>query len=154
MLFGDDAPSTDFGEVLTSMETKGLAQKSFEDSIDEARKRFEDIFAKLPHSGKDVVLLLEATIDDMWEQGWSAEEESLDMFVTDFGCVLTWSLLHEYKGIPAFRSQTELNHASIMWSDLGVEVFPFHKMLKRLSVREGESLNHFWESVRGRLTLT
>ena len=45
-----------------------------------------------------------------------------------------------------FRSESDLNHVSLWWSEQAVEAFPFHKMYKRLTSREGESVSFF---VRG-----
>ena len=46
-------------------------------------------------------------------------------------------------GQAIFRSRTDLSHASLWWPEKRVEVFPFHKMYRRLVDRDGESLVFF-----------
>jgi len=87
--------------------------------------------------------MLESIITEMWVNGWNPEESDFNLFSTDFGLVLTKTILDIFKGNLIFRSEGDLSHFSIWWPEKQVEVFPFHKVQKRLYEQNGESLDYF-----------
>jgi hypothetical protein len=54
-------------------------------------------------------------------------------------------------GDPVFRSKTDLSHASLWWPKQRLEVFPLHKMYRRFTDQDGESLVFFVDSLHRRV---
>jgi hypothetical protein len=79
----------------------------------------------------------------MWTEGWQPERSDINLFATDFGCVLTKAIEQTLDGMLVFRSSSDLSHLSVWWPQAQVEAFPFHKTYKRLLSEEGESLGFF-----------
>jgi hypothetical protein len=89
---------------------------------------------------------LDRVLSGMWDTGWDPHTGNLALFAADFGFVLLAALRTQLGGTLIVRSETELNHLSLWWPSAMIEAFPFHRVLKTLRSREGESVDFF---VRG-----
>ena len=133
-----------FGEVLPDSP----------DRLDRFRKLADNALIRIQEGFVSDSLLLNIqpeTLDDlvqqMWAEGWDPESGDVNFFVTDFGLVLTQMLQELVGGQLVFRSENDLNHISLYWPDRSLEVFPFHKSFKCLTVKEGESFRLFVQGV-------
>jgi len=132
-----------FGNLIPSTQER---IESFDREANLALARIEEGF-EVKFSKKDIAAKLEQIIIGMWDEGWNPEQNDVNLFVTDFGLLLTKAITKEYGGELTFRSDTDLNHLSIWWDDCGVEAFPFHKVYKRLMINEGESIKFFTDGL-------
>lgn len=140
---GGEGPSTDFGAALPDKQ----GESAFEEVAAQARARFQEVFGHDPSAASD----LETTISEMWREGWSPGDGELDLFVRDFGTLLVSMLRTLAPSRIVLRSQTDLSHASLWFPQHAFEVFPFHKVYKRLTRRDGESLSYFHSALAERL---
>lgn len=139
-LKGQEVPFEGFGDILPdSLTTKNLLQ----DQIRRAGERVEKGFGLELDDPKKLLVELEKTIDEMWEEGWEPNKGDINLFATDFGLLITKTIRDIFGGKYIFRSENDLTHLSIFWAEKGMEVFPFHKVYKRLIKRSGESLVDF-----------
>lgn len=142
-LEGQAEPFAGFGQPLAGP----ALGRDFESLVGQAWMRVNDGLWPSPPSFEDVPLMLDATISEMWETGWDPEAGDLNLFVRDFGAVLTASVRHMWGGELVFRSTYDVSHLSVWWPEARFEAFSFHKVLKALHQREGESLTLFARGV-------
>jgi hypothetical protein len=119
----------------------------FEEVVSQAAARVVDIFAVDVPANLDGAAELERIVIEMWDDGWNPDEGEVSLFVRDFGALLVRSILGELNGVPVFRSPTDLSHMSVWWPDLKVETFPFHRMYKRMTHADGESITYYISSL-------
>lgn len=94
---------------------------------------------------------IDAIIEEMWNDGWTPNAHSVELFARDFG-LLTCMLLHDnLSGELVSRGSDAILHLSVWWPTAGLEAFPSHVAAKALLDRaSGASLTSF---VRGITTL-
>jgi hypothetical protein len=112
-----------------------------------AESQITEVFGVRLGVGGDGVDGLDRIIASMWDTGWSPESGDLNLFSTEFGVIFAVALLELHCAIPVFRSQRVLDHMSVWLPSNGLEVFPFHKALKCLRDRVGESMGQLYRSV-------
>jgi hypothetical protein len=145
LLKGQNSPYEGFGDVLPDqVENKELIDRL----TSEAAERIKEGFGIELSDTNQAVTEIENTIAEMWQEGWNPDEGNVNLFATDFGLVLVELIQQLYAGKTVFRSTSELNHLSIWWSEKGVEVFPFHKAYKRLTLESGENLSSFVQGLK------
>jgi hypothetical protein len=140
-------PFVGFGPTLPS---QGI-QWDFQKVVNEARHRVRDTFQVTDVAGRPGVEKIERVIGEMWDEGWSPEQGDTNLFTRDFGCLLMMCLTDALGGEQIFRSTTDLSHASIFWREQKLEAFPFHRVYKRLSNREGDSLVFFFDGLTAKV---
>lgn len=140
-LTGLSAPFEGFGPVLDRSQDR---TDEFCRVVAEARRRIRDVFSvAISDSPAEIADQLDILADSMWDDGWDPSTGDVNLFATDFGLVLTAAMIKTGGGSLVFRSESDLSHVSVWYQDRGVEAFPFHKVFKRLSSREGESIASF-----------
>jgi hypothetical protein len=140
-------PYSGFGPIVGDEETK----RRFSRVVADASARISETFEVSPSADQAGVETLEELVSGMWREGWDPETADVNLFVRDLGS-LFMSIIQDIAGGEAvFRSQTDLSHASLWWPDKRLEVFPFHKMYRRLLERDGESLAFFVKGLTKRL---
>ena len=142
LLKDNNTPTSVFGETFIEQKEE---KKNLQLIIEEAERRFTEMF--LGNKKEITISFLEQTIQRMWNEGWNPQKGNINLFATDFGAILTSMLLKKLKGKLVFRSKTDLNNLSIWWEKNKIEVFPFHKMLKRLSSQEGDDIEYFFNQI-------
>jgi hypothetical protein len=145
VLTGQAEPYVGFGEaIVDSQEFENVLI----DTERRARNRISEVFGVQWDGVREVIPMLEAIVNRMWEEGWSSNADETNLFAADFGCILYIGLHQMFGGRYVFRSPSDLSHASLWWQQKGVEAFPFHKVYKRLIAREGESLSYFADHLK------
>jgi len=144
MLLNQQTPFEGFGAVLDM--TDELVNR-FRGVVEQATLRIEDVFKVSLEEPSQIPERLESIITNMWEQGWQPNDQNINLFATDFGCVLAKAIHELYGGTIIFRSTDDLSHLSIWWKVKQVELFPFHKTYKRLLWQEPDSIDYFIKSV-------
>ena len=145
MLVSQAEPYGGFGDVLSSSEQ---VENQVAQTAIEARERIEQVFGIAMGTCFDTPRIIEELVQKMWRDGWSPNNSSINLFTTDFGAVLVDEIRRCSGGSLIFRSATDLSHMSLWWPDRGIEVFPFHKMYKRLLANDGESIEYFANRIR------
>lgn len=120
--------------------------------VDGARHRVQETFEAVDVEGRPGVETIERVIREMWDEGWDPEQGDVNLFTRDFGSLFMACLSNALGGERIFRSMTDLSHASVFWRKKRLEAFPFHKVYKRLSNREGDSLVFFFDSLKQRVS--
>jgi hypothetical protein len=95
---------------------------------------------------------IERIIDGMWREDWDRGRPSLDLFTHDLGVLLFHAMHVSLGGEPAFRSTLDLTHVSLHWADQQLEIFPVHRIIKRLRNPKGESVAYFFNAIASRVT--
>jgi hypothetical protein len=144
LLDNQDRPYPGFGEILPTAEEQ---DKTYNDSLRMAKNRVEDCMGVRLSSEESNVSILEHIISDMWKEGWDPSVGNINLFTTDFGLLLSDSIQMKVGGCLVFRSIKDLSHSSLWWPNQKYEVFPFHKVYKRLIQKEGESLLLFEKGI-------
>ncbi len=145
LLKSQNEPYEGFGEILLdSFENNNIIHGLISMAVDHIKDCFEIPLYDPHQTGME----LEKAISEMWQEGWDPEEADVNLFVTDFGLLLTKILKELYGGTYILRSKSELNHLSIWWIEKRVEVFPFHKIYKRLINDSGENLYSFIQGLK------
>lgn len=141
LLSGQDKPYEGFGEVLTdSADHEEKMNKQIVQAINRVQEGFEVDFSV---DGGKIEDKIENIIKEMWDEDWDPKSSNINLFTTDFGLLLVKLIISKFGGELVFRNTNDLNHVSVWWADKEVEVFPFHKVYKRLSEMEGESIKTF-----------
>jgi hypothetical protein len=149
MLVGQFEPYMGFGKPI--LDSQALIQ-SFELVVSNARSRIDGIFNCNVDEPENLPDFLDKVISKMWDDGWVPVGNDVNLFATDFGAITSDAVLRTLGGIATFRSETDLSHASIWWSDCMVEVFPFHHALKSLLYKDGNSMKSFYQGIAHRVT--
>ena len=102
-------------------------------------------------SGGGAIQALEDIAEQMWASGWSEDRVDGSTIPHDLGAVLTVSVQELLGGEVLARGEANWLHTSIWWEGIGVEAFPYHKVRKRLSTGEGESLTYFVRALSARV---
>lgn len=137
------APYSGFGPIIRDEETA----PNFSRVLREASGRIQEMFGISPTHDRAGIEALENLVSSMWREGWDPETADINLFVRDFGSVFMAGIEYVLAGDAVFRSKTDLSHTSLWWPAKRLEVFPFHKMYRRLIEREGESLVFFVDGV-------
>lgn len=148
ILSGYTAPYEGFGVPLESSSERIL---KFSIESMEAKKRLEDGFQRQLSGLELISNELDSIAAEMWGQGWDPRKNDINLFTTDFGLVLSQSILERFGGNLVFRSDENINHMSIWWQQKYLEAFPFHKVLKRFYYRDGESIGFFVDGLKALL---
>ena len=147
-LKGALGPTEMFGPTLEEPSHSATAD-SLRRTAGVARRRIREVFEVEIKNGAVGVAALDEIIASMWNDDWSPKPESINLFATDFGALLAESMAQLPNLVLVFRSQCELDHVSLWDRHLHMEYFPFHKVMKALSVSEGESLIQMFKSASG-----
>lgn len=142
-------PYSGFGPLVLGPD----AAENFSRVIKEASVRISEMLGVSPPPDRTGIAALEKLASRMWREGWDPESADVNLFVRDFGSVFMSIIQAMTTGEPVFRSKTDLSHASLWWPKKRLEVFPFHKMYRRLTDRDGESLVFFLDSLTKKLAL-
>ena len=147
-LFGQATPFLGFGKILSRpLETEA----EFFSAIVDAERRVKDGFRVKLQTPNEVAEELDKIILGMWESGWNPKTGNINLFTFDFGCALTKAILDKLGGQLTFRSSKDTNHLSIIWQNAKLEAFPFHKALKCLHNRYGETMISFINGLANKL---
>jgi hypothetical protein len=147
-LSGQVNPFLGFGQILpNSFEL----EKRFQETLTKALRNVKDGFKVKLAIPNEIPRELDRIIVGMWDSGWNPESGNVNLFSRDFGCILTKAVLDSLGGISTFRSIDDISHFSIFWPDAKLEAFPFHKVLKCLYNRNGETMISFIEGLAGQL---
>jgi hypothetical protein len=141
------SPYSGFGPLVTDKATAA----SFDRVVSEAVARISETFGLAASLDEKGVAALEGVVSRMWDEGWDPEARDVNLFVRDLGSAFMAIIQARVGGEAVFRSQTDLSHASLWWPQKRLEVFPFHKMYRRLIERDGESLTFFVEALASKL---
>jgi hypothetical protein len=139
LLTGQSSPFEGFGEPLLG--SAGMHQTLLK-AAEGARQRLEEGFNRKLETNS-LPTEIDNIVEEMWVQDWDPQTGNVNLFATDFGLVLTVAILSTCRGEPVFRSERDVSHLSIWWRAQELEAFPFHRMLKRLWNRDGESVTYF-----------
>ena len=145
LLEGDENVFDGFGKFLENTQS---ANEYLEEVYNQAISRIEDIYEMTSHCELDIIDILEKIIEEMWNEGWNPRNGDINLFTRDFGCILAKEIKKRLNGIFVFRSNKDLSNLSLWWKEKKIEIFPFHKVFKRLSKREGESISYFYSSLK------
>lgn len=145
MLTGQQYPYSGFGKAQVH---DSQLPNSYLQTVCQARKRTNEIFGINYATTIEDIQAIEKVIAAMWDEAWDPTQADINLFVTDFGCVVTEGLRDSLRGSLVLRSENDLSHASLWFPRNLVEVFPFHATYKRLRWREGQSLVFFAARVR------
>jgi hypothetical protein len=143
----DTAPYSGFGPLVAAADVS----EGFSNVVEEATRRITETFGVTPQPDRTGVAVLEELVSRMWREGWDPATSDVNLFVRDFGSVFMSALLAMAGGEPVFRSTTDLSHASLWWHRHRLEIFPFHKMYRRLTDQTGESLVFFADALLKKL---
>ncbi len=148
LFVGRTAPLPSFGPV--DDDSKG-PERQLRAAAAQVRQQVRDTFdAKLENSSA-IPGELDSIIRELWETGWDPQVDNLQLFTRDFGLLLTETTLDLLGGKLVPRSPDNVVHWSIFWADRKVEAFPFHKALKCLTHRDGETMTYFVRGLRHQL---
>jgi hypothetical protein len=142
VLTGQQAPYSGFGETIV---LHSELPSRYLQTVDQAVVRMSEVFRINCRAGRETVIAIEDAISQMWAESWNPQKANINLFTTDFGCVLIDALKSMLPGCLVLRSETDLSHTSLWWAKAKVEAFPFHKTYKRFLKRDGESLTFFAE---------
>jgi hypothetical protein len=148
MLTEQSAPFTGFGE--TQVFVSQLPSAYIETSA-QASERLKAVFGISHEVGIECIREVEEVINQMWSKGWDPQGAKINLFTTDFGCLIAENLRQSLSGSLVLRSEIDLSHASIWWPEAKLEVFPFHAIYRRLKSQSGESVTLLAESAYSRL---
>jgi hypothetical protein len=141
---GQSNPFTGFGQILpNSVEL----EEQFQKEAASAKHRLKECFRAVLADPREIPNELDKIITDMWNSGWDPQSGNVNLFTRDFGCVLTMSILDSLGGSLLFRSTEDVSHLSIFWVAAKFEAFPFHKVLKCLYNRQGETIVGFTDGI-------
>ena len=147
-LSGQVTPFLGFGDILSKSPE---VETQFFLAIADAKRRIEGGFDVRLNIANETAKELDKIIIDMWESGWNPKTGNINLFAFDFGCILAKIVLAQLGGQPTFRSSKEMNHFSIFWANKRLEAFPFHKALKCLHIRQGETMTSFVNGLANKL---
>ena len=145
LLLSQLQPYKGFGDVLSTSEPM---QTQVARTAIEGRERISQVFGIDMVDCFDTPRIIDELVHSMWRDGWSPDGGNVNLFATDFGAVLTDAIQRSSGGSLIFRSATDLSHLSLWWPERGIEVFPFHKMYKRLLSDDCESVEFFVSRIR------
>ncbi len=143
------SPYSGFGPIVNDEETT----QNFSRVVSEASARLDEMFGLTPSRDRTGIAALEELVSRIWSEGWDPETADVNLFVRDLGSILMSLTQAIAGGDTVFRSPTDVSHASLWWPNERLEVFPFHKMYRRLVDRDGESLVFFVDGLAKRLAL-
>lgn len=114
-----------------------------------AEKMIGEVMAVFDDTGIDLDYTEESLgeLDDLIQAIWKdepiEEDEALDAIVSNWGAYFAQVIRQHVGGEWIFRQ--DLEHASIRFARAGFEIFPLHKLRRRLVLGEGESLTTYYE---------
>jgi hypothetical protein len=144
-LVGEAGPTELFGHPLQGADLK-VALGRFSEHVGTVAALVADGFGIDPSDHATIASQLDAVVREMWGGGWSPDTGDVDLFVSHFGSLLARALLNLPGAEATFRSPVTLDHHSAWFAATAHEFFPFHKVLKALSRREGESIDQFYRA--------
>lgn len=147
-LAGQSSPFGGFGQILPNFAQ--LENQFLKEAADAQHRVQEGFRIKLAGRG-EIPNELDKIIANMWNSGWNPESGNINLFTRDFGCVLTKAILDLLGGRLIFRSKEDVSHLSIFWANAKLEAFPFHKVLKCIHNRQGETMTNFIDGLASKL---
>jgi len=144
ILDNQETPYSGFKGVLNSVPER---EQRFNDLAEEAIIRIQNGFNVELSNTANCISILESIIAVMWQEGWDPNNADVDLFATDFGSVLTRTIQNLFYGRLVFRSDRDISHLSIWWPGYKIEVFPLHKVYKRLMKPIGESIEVYVNNI-------
>jgi hypothetical protein len=127
--------------------------RNFSRVVSEASARAEEMVGLAPSRNRAGIAALEELVSRIWSEGWDPQTADVNLFVRDLGSIFMLITQEIAGGETVFRSRTDVSHASLWWPIERLEVFPFHKMYRRLVERDGESVVFFVDGLTKRLAL-
>jgi hypothetical protein len=140
LLTKQEVPYVGFGDVLLPSADRDRALLT---AVEKALVRAEEGFKLEFATVANVPSQIDKLVDEMWAQGWNPDAGNVNLFATDFGLILAKTISSLLGGVFVFRSESDISHLSLWWPNKKLEAFPFHKIIKRLYRREGESVGFF-----------
>ncbi len=146
---GQSTPFYGFGQILHgSFEL----ENRFQIEMADAQQRLQEGFQVTMVGPHEIPRQLDKIVGNMWNSGWDSQRGNINLFTHDFGCALAKSILDLFGGVLVFRSREDLSHLSILWADAKLEAFPFHKVLKCLHNRDGETMTSFMSGLAHKIS--
>jgi hypothetical protein len=127
------SPYAGFGPLVPKTEVI----ENFSQVVKVASARISEMFRVKPSADRAGVVALEELAARIWSEGWDPQTTDVNLFVRDLGSVFMAALQAMTAAEPVFRSKTDLSHASLWWPKQRLEVFPLHKMYRRLTDQDG-----------------
>lgn len=93
---------------------------------------------------------LDDLIDMIWADSPITEEEAVEAVVANWGAYFGLTILHNLGGEWVFRK--DLEHTAVRFPRLSLEIFPLHKVKKRMMLGKEEHLYNFYERLVDELT--
>ena len=147
LLKGESEPITVFGIPFRSIENENEISKITETAVTSINR----IFKKSITITIDGIKTLEEIIRGMWKDDWNPKKGNLNLFSTHFGSILTKIIVKEIGGQIYLRDIQNLLHLSVFFDNRNIEIFPFHKIYKRLNDEEGDDLIYYYKSIKALL---
>jgi hypothetical protein len=126
------SPYSGFGPIVSDEETT----RNFSRVVSEASARIDEMFGLTPSRDRGGIAALEELVTRIWSEGWDPETADVNLFVRDLGSIFMSTTREIAGGETVSRSRTDVSHASLWWPNRRLEVFPFHKMYRRLIDRD------------------
>ncbi len=147
LLNGSDKPTDSFGIILENTEyAEALLQ--FEDLFNKAKESLAEIFNFDLSYHEDIVNGLDAIISEMWSTGWDPNNADLNLYCSHFGVILAFHMGSMPNVRIVMRSLNNLNHLSVWHEASKSEYFPFHKIVKCLTRKHGESIRQMVDDLK------
>jgi hypothetical protein len=124
------------------------SQSELHEAAISVRHDLREMFGVRLERPSDAAAELDGIVRSMWGSGWDPEIGNVELFTRDFGLILIEAILELEGGKLIFRSKDNALHWSIFWPGAEIEAFPFHRTLKCMLHREGESMTCFVNDLR------
>ena len=148
LFVGRTAPLPNFGPVVEDL--KDL-ESQLREAAAQVRQQVRDTFDARLENSAATPKELDSIIKELWQTGWDPQVDNLQLFTRDFGLLLSEATLDLLGGKLVPRSPDNIIHWSSFWVDRKVEAFPFHKALKCLTHKDGETMTYFVRGLRHQL---
>jgi hypothetical protein len=140
MLTGGRGPYLRFGPIVENAER---LEEDFHNEAAVTRAQLRHTFGARLDNSTTIPQELDEIVAEMWNTGWDPEKGNTNLFARDIGLTLVEATLTLLGGLLVFRDETNFIHCSIFWQNAKIEAFPFHKTLKCLRNRHGDSMAYF-----------
>jgi hypothetical protein len=140
MLTGGHAPYLRFGPLL---ENSVRLEADLHHEAAATTTQLRETFGVKLDNPSTVPQDLDAIVAEMWNTGWDPEKGNVNLFAGELGLNLAEAMLALLGGRLVFRDENNFLHCSIFWLDAKIEAFPFHKTVKCLRNRDGDSMAYF-----------
>jgi hypothetical protein len=140
MLTGGRAPYLRFGPIV---ENSGRLEEDLHQEAAVTRTQLREAFGAKLDNSSTIPQELDAIVAEMWNTGWDPGKGNVNLFTRDIGLNLVEATLDLLGGLLVFRDEKNFIHCSIFWRDAKIEAFPFHKAVKCLRNRDGDTMAYF-----------